>query len=79
VAELEGSFDLVFIDVWAERYLDLFRSIERLLQPGTVVLADNMFTAEDSLRSFKKYLDENPRYSTTTLEFESGLELAVVL
>lgn len=79
VAALEGPFDLVFIDVWAERYLDLFRTIERLLRPGTVVLADNMFTAEDALRSFKEYLDGDPRFSSTTLELDSGVEFAVVL
>jgi predicted O-methyltransferase YrrM len=79
LAELDGAFDLVFIDIWADRYLDSFRKIERLLRPGTVVLADNMFTAEDSLHSFKKYLDESPGFSSTTLDFESGIEFTVVL
>ncbi len=79
VAELGGSFDLVFIDVWADRYLDLFRRIERLLRPGSLVLTDNMYTAEDSVRSFKRYLDCHPRLSSTTLDFESGVELTVVV
>ena len=79
VAELEGPFDLVFIDVWADLYLDIFRKIERLLRPGSVILTDNMFTAEDSVRSFKQYLDAHPGLSSTTLEFESGVELTVVV
>jgi predicted O-methyltransferase YrrM len=77
--ELEGSFDLVFIDVWADRYLALFQKIEGLLRPGSVVLTDNMFTAGDSVRSFKHYLDGHPGLASTTLDFESGVEFTVVV
>lgn len=79
VAELDGTVDMVFIDVWADAYLNLFKQIERLLRPGSVVLADNMYTAEDAVRPYKRYLDEDPRFSTTTLDFESGVEFTVVV
>ncbi len=78
VAELDGTFDMVFIDVWADAYLPLFRQTERLLRPGSIVLADNMYTAEDAVRPYKQYLDDNPRFSTSTLGFESGVEFTVV-
>ncbi|PQV50085.1 O-methyltransferase [Paraburkholderia sp. BL21I4N1] len=78
VAELDGPFDMVFMDVWADAYLDLFRDIERLLRPGSIVLADNMYTAEDAVWYYKQYLEGNPRFSTTTLGFESGVEFTVV-
>ena len=32
VAELDGTFDMVFFDVWADAYLRLFKQIERLLR-----------------------------------------------
>ncbi|MFM0499726.1 O-methyltransferase [Paraburkholderia caffeinilytica] len=79
VAELDGAFDMVFIDVWANTYLNLFKQIERLLRPGSIVLADNMYTAEDAVRPYKQYLDDHPRFSSTTLDFESGLEFTVVV
>jgi predicted O-methyltransferase YrrM len=79
VAELDGTFDMVFIDVWADAYLRLFRRIEHLLRPGTIVLADNMYTAEDAVQAYKDYLTRNPCYSTTTLDFESGVEFTVVV
>jgi predicted O-methyltransferase YrrM len=79
VAELHGTFDMVFIDVWADTYLELFRQTERLLRPGSIILADNMYTAEDAVRPYKQYLDGNPRFSTTTLDFESGIEFTVVV
>jgi predicted O-methyltransferase YrrM len=78
VSELDGTFDMVFIDVWADAYLALFRQTERLLRPGSIVLADNMYTAEEAVRPYKQYLDDNPRFSTTTLGFESGIEFTVV-
>jgi predicted O-methyltransferase YrrM len=79
VSELDGTFDMVFIDVWADTYLNLFRQIEHLLRPGSIVLADNMYTAEDAVRPYKRYLDDDPRFSTTTLNFESGIEFTVVV
>jgi predicted O-methyltransferase YrrM len=79
VDQLDGSFDMVFIDVWADGYLPLFQRIERLLRPGSIVLADNMYTAEAEVQPFKRYLDEHPRLSSTTLDFESGLEFTVVM
>ncbi|CAG4890651.1 tRNA 5-hydroxyuridine methyltransferase [Paraburkholderia gardini] len=79
VSELDGTFDMVFIDVWANTYLDLFKQTERLLRPGSIVLADSMYTAEDAVRPYKQYLDGNPRFSTTTLDFESGIEFTVVV
>ena len=79
VSKLEGTFDMVFIDVWANTYLDLFKQTERLLRAGSIVLADNMYTAEDAVRPYKRYLDDDPRFSTTTLDFESGLEFTVVV
>jgi predicted O-methyltransferase YrrM len=79
VSELDGTFDMVFIDVWADTYLNLFRRIEHLLRPGSIVLADNMYTAEDTVRPYKRYLDDDPRFSSTTLNFESGIEFTVVV
>jgi len=76
---LQGPFDIVFIDIWASGYLDIFKAVEPLLVPGTVVLADNMFTAADEVRSFKEYLDAASNISNTTLSFESGVEFAVIL
>jgi predicted O-methyltransferase YrrM len=79
VDKLDGSFDMVFMDIWADGYLPLFQKIERLLRPGSIVLADNMYTAQAAVQPFKRYLDAHPRLSSTTLDFESGLEFTVVL
>lgn len=47
VVELDGIVDMVFIDVWVDVYLKLFKQIECLLWLGLVVLVDNMYMVED--------------------------------
>nr|WKF56523.1 hypothetical protein HUO10_000981 [Paraburkholderia busanensis] len=79
LARLDGSFDIVFIDAWADAYLRLFREVERFLRPGSIVLADNMYTAEDAVQDYKGYIENHPRFTTTTLDFESGVEFTVAL
>lgn len=79
VKQLQGPFDLVFIDIWASGYLELFRAIEPLLRSGSVILADNMFTAAVEVQPFKDYLDGHPSLVNFTLPFESGVEYVVVI
>jgi len=79
VKTLQGPFDIVFIDIWASGYLDIFKAVEPLLVPGTVVLADNMFTSPEEVQPFKAYLNAMPGIYNVTLPFESGVEFAVVL
>jgi len=76
---LQGPFDLVFIDIWASGYLAIYRAIEPLLAPGSLILADNMLTAPEQVRPFQTYLAQQPHIQSTTLAFESGVEFAVVL
>jgi predicted O-methyltransferase YrrM len=79
IKQIRGPFDIVFIDIWASGYLDIFKAIEPLLVPGTIILADNMFTAPQEVRPFKEYLHSMPRIQSSTLAFESGVEFAVIL
>ena len=76
---LSGPFDLVFIDIWADGYLGIFRKVEPLLKAGAIIVADNMFTAFEEVYPFKEYLDGRTDIVNTTLGFESGVEFGVVL
>jgi len=79
VKNLQGAFDIVFIDIWASGYLDIFKEVEHLLAPGAMILADNMYTAFDEVQAFRTYLEAKPNISNTTLAFESGVEFGVVV
>lgn len=76
---LSSPFDLVFIDIWADGYLEIFKKVEPLLKAGSIIVADNMYTAFEEVRPFKEYLDERSDIVNTTLKFESGVEFGVVL
>ena len=76
---LSGPFDLVFIDIWADGYLRIFRKVEPLLKFGSIIVADNMWTAFEEVAPFKEYLDERTNIVNTTLDFASGVEFGVVL
>jgi predicted O-methyltransferase YrrM len=76
---MDKSFDLVFIDIWASAYLEVFRKVEKMLKPGTIILADNMYTSSDEVLPFKNFLNNHPGISNMTLDFESGVEFGVVL
>jgi len=79
LATMDKSFDLVFIDIWASAYLEVFRKVEKMLKPGTIILADNMYTSSDEVLPFKNFLNNHPGISNMTLDFESGVEFGVVL
>ena len=79
VDELSGPFDLVFIDIWADGYLGIFRKIEPLLKSGSIIVADNMWTAFEEVALFKEYLDGRTDIVNTRLNFASGVEFGVVL
>ena len=78
LARLDDCYDVVFLDIFADRYLDAFAEIEPRLRRGSVVVADNMFSAETELGAFRDYIRSRSRYSTTTVEAGSGLEFIVV-
>jgi predicted O-methyltransferase YrrM len=76
---LEGHFDLVFMDVWSTLYLKIFQRLEAFLRPGSVVITDNMYTSPDEVADFKQYLSASPQFSSSTLDFESGVEFTVMV
>jgi catechol O-methyltransferase len=67
IGELEGTFDLIFLDHWKDLYLPDLKLMESrgLLKSGTVVVADNVgeiFGAEkylDYVRNSGSYHSEN--------------------
>jgi predicted O-methyltransferase YrrM len=76
----EGSrFDLDYYDIWANGYLEIFKKVDPLLKAGSIIVADNMFTAFEEVCPFMECLDERSDIVNTTLNFESGVEFGVIL
>ena len=49
--ELEGCFDLVFMDAAKAQYIHFLPKVKRLMKPGSILIADNVFSDGDVLES----------------------------
>ena len=75
----EDVFDLVFLDAEKVDYEALFQLVRRLLEPGALVVADNVVSDETELRAYCAARQGDPTLSSVTLPLDRGLELSVVL
>ncbi|MBC3757328.1 O-methyltransferase [Hyunsoonleella sp. SJ7] len=90
VPELELTFDLVFIDADKENYSNYFEIIIDKLNPGGIILSDNVlwsgkvldttFKKEDTstpaLIAYNKLLKEDKRVETVVLPIRDGLTIS---
>ncbi len=90
--ELEGEFDLIFVDAAKGQYAEFFEQSRRLLRRGGVMVSDNVLykgmTATDELlihrkitlvrrlRSYLEMLKENKEFSTALLPIGDGVALS---
>jgi predicted O-methyltransferase YrrM len=90
IPELNMNFDLVFMDADKENYINYFNSIIDRLNPGGIILSDNVlwsgkildttFKKEDkatpTLIAYNKLLKEDPRIETVLLPIRDGLTVS---
>ena len=76
---IDDVFDVVFLDAEKEDYEDLFALVRRKLEPGGLVVADNVLSHEDALASYSRARQSDPALSSVTVPLDRGLELTVVL
>jgi predicted O-methyltransferase YrrM len=77
--EIDDVFDVVFIDAEKEQYEDLFALARPKLEPGAVVVADNVLSHEDTLGAYSAARQADPTLESVTIPLDRGLELSVVL
>ena len=72
--------DLLFLDGWKDLYIPVLELVTPRLRPGAVVLADNVRTFKKTLAPFVARVHSGSHgFTSTTLPFTSGLEVAVRL
>jgi caffeoyl-CoA O-methyltransferase len=79
LAGTEDTFDLVFLDAEKDDYEALFALTQPLLEPGGLVVADNVLSHADTLGSYSAKRQADPALSSVTVPLDRGLELSVVL
>ncbi|MGH3137807.1 MAG: O-methyltransferase [Gaiellaceae bacterium] len=75
----EDTFDLVFLDAEKDDYEELFALARPLLEPGGVVVADNVLSHPETLAAYTAARQADPTLSSVTVPLDRGLELSVVL
>lgn len=79
VPGIADVFDLVFLDAEKEQYEELFQYARKKLEPGAVVIADNVLSHEDVLGAYSKARQSDPTLESVTVPHDRGLEVSVVL
>jgi len=75
----DGGADLVFIDAEKDDYEQLFRLVRPTLEPGALVVADNVISHPDPLAQYSAARQADPTLSSVTVTLDRGLELSVVV
>jgi len=79
VPGIADVFDVVFLDAEKEQYEELFQHARKKLEPGAVVIADNVLSHEDVLGAYSKARQSDPTLESVTVTHDRGLEVSVVL
>jgi predicted O-methyltransferase YrrM len=76
---IDDVFDVVFLDAEKEDYEALFALARTKLEPGALVVADNVVSHPDPLAQYSAARQADPTLSSVTVPLDRGLELTVVL
>ena len=93
IPEIEGEFDLIFIDAAKGQYQEFFNEAKRLLRVGGILVSDNVLfkgmTATDELvirrkitivkrlREYLTMLKENKDFATALLPIGDGVAISI--
>ena len=77
--QIDDVFDLVFLDAEKEQYEPLFELARPKLEPGAVVIADNVLSHEDVLGAYSRARQADPTLESVTVPLDRGLEISAVL
>ena len=77
--QIQDVFDIVFIDAEKEDYEKLFLLARDKVEPGALVVADNVLSHAETLGAYSEALQADPTTESVTLPLDRGLELSVIL
>ena len=76
---IDDVFDLVFLDAEKDDYERLFELARSKLEPGALVVADNVLSHEETLGAYSRARQADATLESVTVALDRGLELSVVL
>ena len=79
LSRIDDVFDVVFLDAEKELYEPLFRAARTKLEPGALVIADNVLSHADTLAAYSAARQADPTCMSVTVPLDRGLELSTIL
>jgi predicted O-methyltransferase YrrM len=76
---VDDVFDVLFIDAEKDDYERLFQLAREKVEPGAIVVADNVLSHSDPLAQYSKARQADETLESVTIPLDRGLELSVVL
>jgi predicted O-methyltransferase YrrM len=76
---IDDVFDVVFLDAEKELYEPFFAEARTKLEPGAVVIADNVLSHEEVLGAYSRARQADPTLESVTVPLDRGLEISAVL
>jgi predicted O-methyltransferase YrrM len=72
-------FDVVFIDAEKDDYERLFELAREKVEPGALIVADNVLSHVDTLGAYSQARQSDPTLESVTVPLDRGLEVSAVL
>ena len=76
---IDDVFDIVFLDAEKDDYEHLFQVARTKVEPGAVVVADNVLSHKETLGAYSRARQSDPKLESVTVPLDRGLELSVIL
>jgi predicted O-methyltransferase YrrM len=77
--QIDDVFDVCFLDAEKEDYETLYELARTKLEPGALIVADNVLSHADALGAYSEARQSDPSLESVTVPLDRGLELSVVL
>jgi predicted O-methyltransferase YrrM len=79
LGSFDDVFDVVFLDAEKDDYEALLRLAREKLEPGALVIADDVVLHANTLQTYVEARQSDPTLVSTTVPLDRGLELSVLL
>jgi predicted O-methyltransferase YrrM len=76
---IEDVYDVVFLDAEKDDYEALFQLARTNVEPGGLIVADNVLSHADTLAAYSRARQDDPTLESVTVPLDRGLELSVLL
>jgi len=76
---IDDVFDVVFLDAEKDDYEELFQLARSKVEPGALIVADNVLSHADTLGAYSAARQADPDLESVTVPLDRGLEVSVVL